>query len=133
MFALAHAPWSEMARAALGPAMAGDPLCDVGWLQDEVQAGRIMLVEIRCGDLKAGYVALRFELYGDLREAVMVAAGSILRGTPLSNEVIPRIAEFARELGAQSIRSHTSRRGVGLALQRNGWAEVERVYRKVLS
>ena len=107
-----------------------DPLFSLDDLENDVVCGRVQLVEVVAGDVALGAIALRLDRCAKGSEMVIVAAGG--KGANLMASIMPSLEIIAAACGAQSVRVHSCRSGMGRALRGHGFFEAERVYRKGL-
>lgn len=124
--------WSDALEAVLWPAAMRDALGGIEMLQNDVSKGGSRAIEIYDGDEMVAAVVLRAESYPYGKELLIQSAAGRLPGASLTDAVLPIIEHIAAQSGCQSVRLHTSRKGFGPALARNGYAPAETVYRKVL-
>lgn len=133
-FRVERAEWCEAAAAALETALHDDgPLASLGWLEAEIRRGRTKLYRAE-GPAGGAYFALRIDVMEGWLEAVIVAAAGRAEGASLIRDVYPMIEEIARRAGAKSVRFHSERFKFGPVMARwFGFAEAERIYRRVLA
>lgn len=122
---------SNQAMYWLEPAMAGDDFYRLEDLAEDILNDKASLFNIYKGRDMIGSFVLRQEHHpGGGSEIVIVAAGGRYPGQSLYKLITPWIEQIAANAGAQSLRGHTKRAGVGRLMENAGFAPVETVYRK---
>lgn len=123
--------WSGMATDHLEPALKADPTAGIDWLENEVNAERMILIGVYDGRKRVGSVACRIEVL-TARELVIVAVGGRAEGVSLYRALLPYWDEIARIWHCAFIRAHSTRRGAFKHLERGGYVVAETVFRKAI-
>lgn len=116
--------WSKDAAEGLKLSLAGD----LQAIADEVQAGIAELWSVG----GHGYVITRFEINGGKKELVLVAGEGFKKDGIGYIESVKAFCNIAAAAGAETVRAHSSIKGIGRLLQSIGFNELERVYRLVI-
>ena len=99
-------------------------------LEDACGKGESSLFNVYQDKAHVASFVLRVDACGLDRELVVVAAGGYLRGASLYKMITPYVESLAASLGADYLRGHCQRAGVGRLMERAGWQQSEIVYRK---
>lgn len=118
--------WDDRATVDLLPAM-GD-YDGLVWLKNEWASQRVTVMRGTVAGVEVGTVAVRI----DDDELVLIAAGGGGPGIDLYRWFTPMLEDIARSLKIQWVRAHSSRPGIWRKLERQGFAEAERVFRKAV-
>lgn len=118
-----HEPWNDAASNFLAPAISDYPL-------DEMQADCEKGIRALFNVYEQQNHIASFVLWKDDTELVVMAAGGYLVGGSLYKIITPYVEEVARQNKCDTLRGHTSRKGVGRLMERAGWAQAEIVYKK---
>jgi hypothetical protein len=113
--------WSPRAEQGLRVS-AGD---DLGVIRDEVLCGISNLFACIDGNQHDGYVVLRYE--ADCKELVLVLG----EGAGFK-KWLPVVEQYARQLGAETARTHVQRAGLVRWYENIGWSRREVVMAKKL-
>ena len=128
-FKFARVKWSAVAHDHLEPALKADPTAGVEWLQNEVQAERMLLIGVYQGARRVGSVVCRIDVLSD-KVLVIVAVGGKADGGNMYSALLPYWTPIAEHWGCRFIQAHTARRGAVKFLERDGFQEAERVFLK---
>ena len=112
--------------------MEKDPLSDLDWLLAEKKAGRINFFKVKDFDTQkiVGAMAVRIDQSDFGSELVCVCAGGNWSQGSLYDHMTPYLEALAKNNNCAFLRGHTSRKGIGKLMERNGWELAEYVYRK---
>ena len=97
-----------------------------------MSAGGSRAVGIYDGDAMVAAYVLRAERFPHGCELLVQAASGRVPGVSLLDTIYPHIQQIAIDSGCGSLRFQTSRKGMAPAMERHGFRECDRVYRKVL-
>lgn len=123
--------WSDEAAAMLSPIFDDPSGCDD--LRTALATGRGSLHRVTEGEKLVGFFSVRIDSYAGGDELVIVAAAGKLKGMPLLNVFLPLLEANAKDAGCNSMRIHTSRKGLFKRLSQRGYGFSEWVLRKKLS
>lgn len=125
--------WNDEAEKMLAPIFADDPNGGVDSLRDQLAKGNGSLHRVTEGSRLVGYFSVRIDAYAGGDELVVVAGVGDLRGVKLLNVFLPLLETNAKDSGCNSVRIHTSRKGMFKRLSQHGYNFSEWVLRKPLN
>jgi len=111
-------PWSQQLADFMGSVLGSEN--EAAELERQAESGRVQCWMVD----RSGILLTRLECIGDARELVLVAA----KGDAGPN-TWDALRWLARRVGAASMRAHSSRKGMGRYLGRQGFQVAETVYR----
>ena len=120
MITVQKIPWNDHAEAGLKLALAGD----LHTIKNQVLANICELW--RVGD--NGYVITRFET-DHKKELVLVAGEGFKAAGNGYIESVKAFCNIAANAGAETVRIHTDKKGIGRMIKNIGFSEVETIYK----
>lgn len=127
------APWSDEAARTLAPIFAADKTGGVENLKAQVLSGNASLHRVTKGADLVGFFSVRIDQFAAGDEMVIIAAAGALPGVPLLHVFLPLLEANAKEAGCETVRIHTSRKGMFKQLAKRGYEFSEWILRKPLA
>lgn len=125
--------WSEEAARTLEPIFADDETGGVENVRRQVVSGNASLHRVTQADQLVGFFSVRIDQLAAGDEMVIVAAAGNLPGVPLLHVFLPLLEANAKDAGCETVRIHTSRKGMFKQLALRGYHFTEWVLRKKLA
>lgn len=126
-------PWSDEAAQMLAPIFKGDKTGGVDNVKRQVLSGNASLHRVSKGTDLVGFFSVRIDQFAAGDEMVIIAAAGALHGVPLLHVFLPLLEANAKGAGCESVRIHTSRKGMFKQLAKRGYQFSEWILRKPLT